>query len=44
MCLYTFETDLSDGWEDIQVHNDSPEKHLQALQMGANIIMYAYTN
>jgi hypothetical protein len=43
MCLYTFETDLSDGWEDIQVHNDSPEKHLQALQMGANIIMYAYT-
>ena len=44
MCLYTFETDLSDGWEDIQVHNDSAEKHLQALQMGANIIMYAYTN
>lgn len=43
MCLYTFETDLSDGWEDPQVHNDSPEKHLQALQMGANIIMYAYT-
>ena len=43
MCLYTFETDLSDGWEDIQVHNDTPEKHLQALQMGANIIMYAYT-
>ena len=43
MCLYTFETDLSDGWEDLQVHNDSPEKHLQALQMGANIIMYAYT-
>ena len=43
MCLYTFETDLSDGWEDIQVHNDSAEKHLQALQMGANIIMYAYT-
>ena len=44
MCLYTFETDLSDGWEDPQVHNDSAEKHLQALQMGANIIMYAYTN
>ncbi len=44
ICLYTFETDLSDGWEDPQVHNDSAEKHLQALQMGANIIMYAYTN
>ena len=44
MCMYTFETDLSDGWEDPQVHNDSAEKHLQALHMGANIIMYAYTN
>ena len=44
MCMYTFETDLSDGWEDPQVHNDPAEKHLQALQMGANIIMYAYTN
>jgi len=44
VCLYTYETDLGDGWEDPQVHNDSAEKHLQALQMGANIIMYAYTN
>ena len=43
MCMYTFETDLSDGWEDPQVHNDSAEKHLQALQMGANIIYYVYT-
>ncbi len=43
LCLYTFETDLSDGWEDPQVHNDPAEKHLQALQMGANIIYYVYT-
>ena len=42
LCLYTFETDLSDGWEDQQVHNDSQEKRLQALQMGANILMYAF--
>jgi hypothetical protein len=42
VCLYTFETDLSDGWEDPQVHNDSPEKHKEALQMGANILMYAF--
>lgn len=42
VCLYTFETDLSDGWEDPQVHNDTPEKHKEALQMGANILMYAF--
>ncbi|MFT5581086.1 MAG: hypothetical protein ACI9G9_000331 [Psychromonas sp.] len=42
ICLYTFETDLSDGWEDQQVHNDTPEKRRQALEMGANIIQYAF--
>ena len=42
LCLYTFETDLSDGWEDPQVHNDSAEKRKEALQMGANIVMYAF--
>ncbi len=42
LCLYTFETDLSDGWEDPEVHNDPPEKRTQALQMGANILMYAF--
>lgn len=42
VCLYTFETDLGDGWEDQSVHNDSPEKRMQALQMGANILMYAF--
>lgn len=41
--LYTYETDLGDGWEDQSVHNDTPEKRKQALQMGANIIMYAFT-
>jgi hypothetical protein len=42
VCLYTYETDLSDGWEDKEVHNDSEEKRKQALQMGANILMYAF--
>lgn len=42
VCLYTYETDLSDGWEDQAVHNDSEEKRKQALQMGANILMYAF--
>ena len=44
VCLYTYETDLSDGWEDAQVHNDTPEKRKQALQMGANIITYVFLN
>jgi hypothetical protein len=42
VCMYTYETDLSDGWEDPQVHNDTPEKRKEALQMGANILMYAF--
>lgn len=41
--LYTFETDLSDGWEDQRVHNDPEEKRQQALKMGANILFYVYT-
>jgi len=42
VCIYTYETDLSDGWEDKEVHSDSEEKRKQALQMGANILMYAF--
>ncbi|MFT6826412.1 MAG: hypothetical protein ACJAYD_000970 [Patiriisocius sp.] len=40
--LYTFESDLGDGWEDEEVHNDPPEVRLKALRMGANIITYAF--
>lgn len=43
ICLYTYETDLGDGWEDQAVHNDTEEKRLEALKMGANIINYAFT-
>ncbi len=42
ICLYTYETDLGDGWEDAAVHNDPPQKREAALQMGANILMYAF--
>jgi len=42
VCLYTYESDLGDGWEDPEVHNDSSIKHLEALKMGANIISYAF--
>ena len=40
--LFTFESDLGDGWEDPEVHNDPQEVRLKALQMGANIISYAF--
>ncbi|WP_462280858.1 DUF4159 domain-containing protein [Salinivirga cyanobacteriivorans] len=44
LVFYSYESDLGDGWEDPSVHNDSPEKHREALQMGANIIEYALHN
>jgi len=42
VCLYTYETDLGDGWEDQRVHNDSEETRLKALRMGANMISYIF--
>ncbi len=42
--FYDYESDLSDGWESQAVHNDPPEVRLTALQMGANIIQFAFTN
>ncbi len=38
---YTVETDLGDGWEDPNVHNDPQEIRELALQMGANIVLWA---
>lgn len=43
VCFYSYETDLGDGWEDLDVHHDTPEKHLAALQMGANLVQYIFT-
>ena len=40
MVLYTFESDLGDGWEDPKVHNDPEEIRQSALEMGTNIILY----
>ncbi|HLF51382.1 DUF4159 domain-containing protein [Flavobacterium sp.] len=42
--LYTFETDLGDGWEDTDVHNDPLVVREKALKMGANIINYIFNN
>ena len=41
MVLYTFESDLGDGWEDGRVHNDPEDIRQNALEMGTNIILYA---
>ena len=38
---YTYETDLGDGWEDPEVHRDTPEKREAALRMGVNLFAYA---
>lgn len=44
VCLFTYETDLGDGWEDQEVHNDPEEVRQKALKMGANILKYAFEN
>ncbi len=43
ICFYSYECDLGDGWEDQEVHNDSQATRTKALQMGANLIQYAFT-
>ena len=41
VALLTVESDLGDGWEDPQVHNDPKEKRDKALKMGANLVHWA---
>ena len=41
--LYTYESDLGDGWEDPEVHQDNETIREEALKMGTNIIIYALT-
>jgi len=42
--LFTTESDLGDGWEDPAVHGDPESVRIKALQMGANIVKYAFEN
>ncbi len=42
--LFTFESDLGDGWESEPVHHDPEEVRNKALKMGANIVKYAFEN
>ena len=41
VALLTVESDLGDGWEDPQVHNDPKEKRDKALKMGANLVHWS---
>jgi len=45
LCLYyTYESNPGDGWADPEVHNDPPEKRVEALKFGVNIITWALIN
>ncbi|NNF36619.1 MAG: DUF4159 domain-containing protein, partial [Saprospiraceae bacterium] len=41
--FYSYESDLGDGWEDQEVHNDPADVRLKALRMGANIISFVFS-
>lgn len=38
--FYSYESDLGDGWEDSDVHDDLPEVREQALRMGVNLVLW----
>lgn len=40
--LFTYESDLGNGWENQEIHNDPESVRLKALRMGANIIKYVF--
>ncbi|MFL0061756.1 DUF4159 domain-containing protein [Tenacibaculum maritimum] len=42
--FYDYESDLSDGWEDSEVHHNPKHIRQKALKMGSNIIEYAFKN
>lgn len=42
--FYSHESDLGNGWEDPEVHNDPPQLREAALRMGVNLFMYAVTS
>ncbi len=43
IAFYTYETDLGDGWEDREVHNNPETVREAALKMGTNIVIFALT-
>ncbi|MEO8067919.1 MAG: DUF4159 domain-containing protein [Flavobacteriales bacterium] len=43
VCFYDVECDLGDGWEDPEVHGDSEAIRTKALQMGCNLVTFAFS-
>jgi hypothetical protein len=43
LVLYTYETNISDGWAGPNVHDDPPVIREQALHMGVNLFAYLMT-
>lgn len=41
--FYTYESDIGDGLEDADVHNDPPEKREAAIRMAVNVLYFALT-
>ena len=41
VCFYDYQADIGDGWDD--VHNDPAEKREKALEMGATIVQYVFS-
>jgi len=41
---YTYESNPSDGWDDPDVHNDSPAKREEALKFGTNLVVWALSH
>ena len=39
--FYSYESDLGNGWEDVNVHQDPQETREAALRMGVNLFLYA---
>jgi hypothetical protein len=44
VCFYDYETDLSDGWEDVVIHNNPESVREKGLKMGANILQFSFSN
>ena len=40
MVFYSYESDLGDGWEDAEVHDDAPAIREASLRMGVNLYLY----
>ena len=43
IAYYSYESDLGDGWEDSEVHNNPENVRAAALRMGANIVWFSLT-